>query len=312
MLVSPYPGAHRKNVRESLGRVKGGLLDVKNAKAGWPRLVAYLTWATDSARLLEHQLTPADVRQLIFTPGYERLLSSGTYLDSSETGTAPVLNGLLTLEITQREEALGDAFDDLHRQIEEWTGGNMVFALPDTSFYMEHEQLLRELDFAPLVDEPFLDHPIRVLVPLIILDELEGLKRKGENQQRWRAAYTLSVIDDLFKGSNNGTLRTADPVKDRGPVVLDILWDAPGHLREAVNDNEIIAQGLAAQSLAAVPVTLLTFDTPQSLRARRAHLPEKNLSKPVGNQPPAPRRKRPHRQATSGNGAVGEPPPADS
>ena len=128
--------------------------------------------------------------------------------------------------------------------------------------------MLREVDFAPLVDQPYLDHPIRVLVPLVILDELEGLKRKGENQQRWRAAYTLSVIDDLFKASNNGILHTADLGRNRGPVILDILWEAPGHVREAVNDNEIIARGLAAQSLAAVPVTLLTFDTPQSLRAR--------------------------------------------
>jgi hypothetical protein len=70
-------------------------------------------------------------------------------------------------------------------------------------------------------------------------------------------------------------------------LALSKIHDVPpaapngGYSRSAVVPR---ASGLAAQSLAAVPVTLLTFDMPQSLRPRRAHLPEKNLSKPVGNQ----------------------------
>jgi hypothetical protein len=34
-----------------------------------------------------------------------------------------------------------------------------------------------------------------------------------------------------------------------------ILWDAPGHVREAVNDNEIIASGLAASRLLTCAMT---------------------------------------------------------
>jgi hypothetical protein len=72
----------------------------------------------------------------------------------------------------------------------------------------------------------------------------------------------------------------------RGGVILDVLFDPPGHVRLPIADDEIIDRALAAQALAAKPVPLVTFDTSQSARARHADLTVIKLSKQVGEQPP--------------------------
>jgi len=38
-----------------------------------------------------------------------------------------------------------------------------------------------------------------VIVPPIILDELDGLKQRGGDATRkWRASYTLAILEDVF------------------------------------------------------------------------------------------------------------------
>jgi PIN domain len=57
------------------------------------------------------------------------------------------------------------------------------------------------------------------------------------------------------------------------------------HIRLPINDDEIIDRALAVQPLADRPVTLLTYDTGQSTRARAAELPVIKLAKPLGDEP---------------------------
>lgn len=75
-------------------------------------------------------------------------------------------------------------------------------------------------------------------------------------------------------------------------MILDLLFDAPGHVRLPINDDEIIDRALAAQALAGTEVTLLTFDTSQAARARRAGLQVNKLTFPLGEEPPARRRRK--------------------
>lgn len=70
MLISPRPGADRLNIRKVLGGVHATAQNLQghydNAFEG---LMAYLEWATDSARLLRSQVSDRDLEQLVFTPG---------------------------------------------------------------------------------------------------------------------------------------------------------------------------------------------------------------------------------------------------
>jgi hypothetical protein len=52
-----------------------------------------------------------------------------------------------------------------------------------------------------------------------------------------------------------------------------------------INDDEIVDRTLAIEPLAARKVTLLTYDTGQSMRARSAGLNVHKLVSPIGDEP---------------------------
>jgi hypothetical protein len=55
-------------------------------------------------------------------------------------------------------------------------------------------------------------------------------------------------------------------------VNVEILFDPRGNVRLPINDDEIVDRAAVAQALAGRDVTLLTYDTSQASRGRRAGL----------------------------------------
>jgi hypothetical protein len=140
---------------------------------------------------------------------------------------------------------------------------------------------------------------------MVVIDELDGIKNKGENFKWWRAAYTLGVLERIFSPEQpmpellqNGERGT------RGAIDMEILYDPPGHVRLPINDDEIVDRTLAAGPLAGKPVTLVTFDTGQAFRAQHADLPILKLRKQPLEDEPTPRQRQPkseirHRSTTA-------------
>lgn len=240
--------------------------------------------------MLHNRLRSADIDRLIFTRGYERLLAAAGSLVGTDTGTQRVLNGLLDMELRLRTEALDEIITDLQNRNPQWSFDDL-YAVLDTSVYIEHDEKLEVLDIAAQLT-PYPDKRLHLLVPMVVIDELDGIKNKGEGIKRWRAAYTLGVVERIFSPGEpkRGFLRNGE-YGVRGAVDLEILYDPPGHVRLPVNDDEIIDRTLAAKPLAGKPVTLITFDTGQAFRAREADLPVVRLTKPLGDEP-APKQKR--------------------
>lgn len=300
MLVTIYPGANRDDVLSTLRDIAAKVHDAGNVHGpAHARVTAYLEWATNSVRMLEHRVSTADIDRLVLTRGYERLLATAGALTGADVGTQRVLNGLVDHEIQQRSQTLEEAIRDLDAQGRRWPQGS-AYAVADTSFYIEHDDKLRDIDFAPLLPGAWLDKPVTVIVPIIVLDELDGLKRRGGTTHvKWRASYTLAVLDDIFaKPGTQAILRQPAADGTRGAVLMDILYDPPRHERLPINDDEIIDRALAAQGLAGTPITLLTFDTSQAARARHAGLAVNKIAKPLGDEPEDTRKKT--RQPTPG------------
>jgi len=66
----------------------------------------------------------------------------------------------------------------------------------------------------------------------------------------------------------------------RGQVTIELVFDQPGHVQLPTTDDEIIDRILAIQPLAGRNITLLTYDTGQSTRARNVGLQVKKLASP--------------------------------
>jgi hypothetical protein len=75
-------------------------------------------------------------------------------------------------------------------QIARWSayGHNVV---PDTSFYIHHKDKLEDADFGPLNN--VWQSEVTVLMPMVIVDELDRLKESKDRWVRWRAGYTLGI-----------------------------------------------------------------------------------------------------------------------
>jgi predicted ribonuclease YlaK len=112
--------------------------------------------------------------------------------------------------------------------------------------------------------------PVRIIIPIIVVDELDNTKNRGDSHAKWRAAYNLAVFDRLFPGQRF-TAAISNPTP-KASVQLEILFDPPRHVRLPINDDELIDRVLAAQPLTGQNITLITCDTNQSMRARHAGL----------------------------------------
>ena|SRR5437660_74059 len=311
MLVTPLPGVSRDNLLSSLRSIH---TDVTNLRGGGgpqgahKRLLAYLEWTSNAVRMLGNQISSADLERLVLTRRYELLLSGVGTMAGTEMEVQRVVNGLVSLELDQRVDAFDHAIKALAGQIGRWSRYS-YFVVPDTSFYIEHPQKLEAADFGSLIN--VWQAPIHVLVPIVVVDELDGLKQSKDKHVRWRAGYTLAVLDRVFASTaapawlRKGDVSTTGSIPpdvlkalppevaaqlaaggiQRSDVTIELVFDPPGHVRLPINDDEIIGRALAVRPLADRTVTLLTYDTGQSTRARNAGLEAVKLSKEIGEEP---------------------------
>jgi len=207
----------------------------------------------------------------------------------SQTQVQRVVNGLVSTELDQRVAAFDEAISALEKQISRWSRlGD--FIVPDSSFYIEHKDKVEQADFALLVGGR--GTAIHILVPIVVVDELDRLKETRDKMVRWRAGYTLAVMDRVFRNTTSPARLRAEDFSaldtggiPRGEITIELLFDPPGHVRLPINDDEIIDRSLAIKPLADREITLLTYDTGQSMRARQAGLRVQKLSKPIGEVP---------------------------
>jgi len=133
------------------------------------------------------------MNRLVPTRGYGRLLTLVQPMASAEM--VSIMNELLNVEPAQRLTDLDTTRKSLDDLASRWPG-NRVFVVPDTSIYVEHRDRLEDLDFTTLVDLFFADTTVHVFMPIVVIDELDGLK--DYQPASVRASYTLAQIDKLF------------------------------------------------------------------------------------------------------------------
>jgi len=292
MLITPHPGANRDNLLKALQSVQGELSNLVsgagNAQNAQERVLAYLKWTNSAVRMLGTQISPSDLNHLVLTDRYKLLLTVAGTMTGTDTPTKAFLNGLVARELEERVTAFNEAVKTLERQITRWSGYEQ-YIVPDTSFYIHHPAKLEDLDPGSLLGDPHADFV--VLVPMVIVDELDRLKETKDKLVRWRAGYTLAVLDRLFqKWDVRALLRQGgtDPepkVAPLGDAWIELLFEAPGHVRLPNSDDEIIDRALSVEPLLNRKVTLLTYDTGQSMRARNAGLRVVKLRPEIGEEP---------------------------
>ncbi|MFC8094877.1 PIN domain-containing protein [Streptomyces sp. NPDC057301] len=181
------------------------------------------------------------------------------------------------------------AVETLAQELQRWQLRGLP-VVADTSFYIQHPHKLKEADFPELLSVQ--GASVHLVVPMVVVDELDQLKESKDKHVRWRARYTLAVLDQVFQQSTEQAVLHAPDAEElrrtglrRGEVTVQLMFDPPGHTRLPINDDEIVDRALAIKSLSGREATVLTYDTGQATRARVAGLRDLKLSMPVGDEP---------------------------
>ncbi|EST17883.1 PIN domain-containing protein [Streptomyces roseochromogenus] len=272
MLITPRPGTDRQNLLDALRTVHTAASNERGAghSSAYHRLLSYLEWALRSAQQLRNQVSAEDLTALVLTKRHDTLLDGVGHLAGTEQQR--LVNLLVDQELAERVETLEAAIDLLRSLMTRWDGPEW-FVVADSSFYIQNPDKLEDVDLHQVLGLPSGEH-IRLLFPIAVVDELDGLKEAGKHRPRWRAGHTLGLLDGTLNGSLSGILRRPRLTQDevRGQISLEIVLDPPGHVRLPLADDEIIDRAVAIQSLAGRPVRLLTCDTSQHTRGKAAGL----------------------------------------
>lgn len=130
--------------------------------------------------------------------------------------------------------------------------------------------------------------PVHLIVPILVMDELDGLKESTKQHTRYRARETLKWIAERLGGSQSARIRDGGIERIDGQVVrvyghvhLDVLLDEHGHRRLPIADDEIVDRATNIAVVAGRDVTLVTDDVGQAYRARLAGLSVSMVVDPI-------------------------------
>lgn len=266
MSLRLLPGRSVRDAVQELARQEMAVGNVRAAgHASQDLLREFLNWALGAERMLRNHFTASSISAVIFTQRYWALQTSGT---SNWEG----VRSLVEAEIVEQTERLLHEKAVLDQAQSRWGLGRLVVL--DTSAVI-HGPKLWEWD--PAADLGLRDLPVQLVLPILVLDELDGLKESTKHHTRSRARQTLKWVADQLGSSESFLIRQGATEGPGGPLVrgdvhLDVLLDDPGHTRLPIADEEIVDRAAALASVSGRDVLLVTNDTSQGYRAQLAGL----------------------------------------
>jgi hypothetical protein len=289
MEIIPLPGVSGDLLLRQLQEAQTWIGNL--GQGGTPQVFAdYLQWANLFAGTLRNYMERDDVNRLITTPRYWALTDLIPFIQYEGGATPPThvyANGLLNLEIQERRSDFAQITTRLKEELQRWKEVRGVLVVADTNVYLHHEMIFTEIAWSAHLGSG--DKDVHLVIPSLIVDELDGQKRTGQgrvggsksldvDEVKTRARKTLSIIDDLFpRLSDAAEVRSVD--SPLGQMSASLLLDGMVHIRHPRPDTELLNRALALQELTTRQVVLVTFDTGMALRARMTNMKAINLTK---------------------------------
>jgi hypothetical protein len=278
-MIWPAPGVTAEHLATTLGNFNGMPRPILvGANSGDEVITKYLQWANDADRMLGPVLRKTDLDRLVHTPRYWATLANPT--------PTPAVVGAVRQETEQRERDLDAAFKEARELRDRWSAdprGTQV-VVPDTGVFLNHPEgendhfdigtiAWRSLSQARILEE------VRVVVPIVVIDELELIKdsRNIAEVRRNKARWTVNTLFDWFELEPGSWHLLRERTGQAGPVAIEILPDERGHQRLPRNDDELVDRAVVLKEIQSSPVGLLSYDTGAVLRANLAGLKGRRL-----------------------------------
>lgn len=259
-LVWPQAGSSGRNLLAALERVLNEAAGL--TASGHHLLPAYLDWAVRAVARLRPHLANSDVDRLIRTSTFW----TGFGLNPDAEPTAR----LIAEELVSRQEALRSALQSLEHFQHRFSDVPEValILVPDTNVLTAYAQSAREADWRGMLQDYIRPHDtIRIVVPLVVIDELDKLKQTSKQETRTNARLALKLIHELLSDApeHRRTLQEAQGGQEK--VTIEVLMEAPEHKRLPRGDDELVDIAVRLQAMLGSRVAMATFDTGADFRA---------------------------------------------
>ena len=185
----------------------------------------------------------------------ETLLLTPRHWEIRRRVEGPESNALIRSEAVARSADLSELLEPLKLLSDRFIHEILPVVVPDTNVFL-HFTFFVEAPWGELVG----GRDVRLVVPLIVVGELDRLKSSANRRVASRAQKVLRELARLTEGHSGRT-----NLPRRGTVELFV--DDPGHVRMRSNDDEIVEVVRMLSTLLPSPPCLVTGDLGMRLRA---------------------------------------------
>jgi PIN domain len=224
----------------------------------------FMMWMSECQASLERYFDRESVHDLLVTP---RALAV--------TSMEPPASGIIAGNAEQ-ERVRGRLLAEHSRLValyESWTarsGGGYTPVVADTNVFIHASEEFTTLDWHSVArgcPSYVPGRPIRLVIPMVVLYELDRLKFNSNTKTR--ARHAIQLLDGLLSAPSDRVELTGVPhtVGD-GPVYVQILMDELPSQRLPLVDDEILLRALELQQYAGTGTVLATGDISMRLRAQ--------------------------------------------
>jgi hypothetical protein len=251
---------------ETTRRVQSELGNAQNAAGvAANRAVGFLTWCESWARPQLGNYFP-ETEEL-----FAELAASHRRIALRPSMEERTLNGLLSEEIKTWDARLEDLVAEL-QALQPFVSRPGRLLVLDTSALMEGPPFT-SFDWAAILpplpaEVAALGPHQRLIVPILVIEELDNLMHDRDGGRRQRARETFRSLWELHGPQPAAPASLPDQLATTIEVMLDGDW----HRRRPSNDAEIIDQAVAVRQLTGRDVRLVTADGPMLYRAAAASL----------------------------------------
>lgn len=153
-------------------------------------LDAYLDWVDETHRQLGNCLLPRQVEKLVETPRYWAVQRM-EHLAQAEAW----VNQLITREVDSQRRVLEELLTELEGTQVRWQRGTGLIVMPDTNILLHHRHAFQDIVWPEALAWR---GDVNLVIPLVVVTELDRHKRSTNTKVRTRARVTLRTLNELL------------------------------------------------------------------------------------------------------------------
>jgi hypothetical protein len=216
----------------------------------------YLVWINQASRELPDRFADRTLVEMLHTPHYWYIRNPNTERNKAD---------LVAQELRIHKERFQETLDHL-QLFEPMARHVQIPVVLDTNVLVNFDPLSDRISYERWLEITGQRWPaeFQVVIPVLVIDEIDGFAHTGDRKLNVKARKALSSLDRFVGALQH---RGALPVRDdAGWMTVEVLPDAPGHLRQADADIELLDRAQFLHQITDLRVTLITADRGMRVR----------------------------------------------